>query len=223
MNIAQNASSSKKKKTSLKTIESLIIESFQFQENAKISYELELIKYLFRFDSQLEANINSPYEFKRFYKILDSEVDVYDLSYGHLCIFSTKSVSNVILTIDIINFFLSQKKSFEIITVSDFIKLSFKEKSSTKIQYLIEINVNNISYEEMCIIAPFCNTKFIFQIPGVTIDSKSNVLDQNGNGIMLDAFYKDSILLKQEVASLNEEEFVIIFYDMVFVCSHKNY
>jgi hypothetical protein len=119
-----------------------------------------------------------------------------ELRSGNICICYTVSSNNSILSIEIINFFLSQKRPFEIIKGSDFVTLSNKEKSNTEIQYLIQIDINNASYMEIREIVSFCKANFICKIPGLKLNPKAEIEDEWGLSLLLCAFLAENILIK---------------------------
>lgn len=221
MNIAQNAYPGNKKKSFSGIITHLFASDFLWQDAAKI-FDQHIDSHSSSYSSAMhckatKAIINSTYGFKLLNRV-GSEV-VCNLSSGNICIFSTRSSVSAILNIKIINFLLFQNRPFKIIKGSAFAKLALHEKSNTKIQYLIQIDLNNISYMGLPEIVRFCRTNFIFKIPGLNINTKAAVEDQSGMGALFYSFSEESNLIKHLVASLGEEEFVVVSDGKIFVSS----
>ncbi len=221
MNIAQNADSGNKKKDFLNIIEHFSASDLGWQDAIK-AFDLRIdncarIQLLAQNSNYAKDVTNSGYTFALLDRV-GREVAC-DLSSGNVCTLSTKSSTNAILNIEIINFLLSQNKPFEIIKGSEFIKLSNTQKSNSEIQYLIQIDLENVSYMELCEIISFCKTNFIFKIPGLNLNPKAEVEDEEGLGLVLCAFKAESNLIKHLVASLSEEEFVVISDGKPFVRS----
>ncbi len=212
MIITQSASSSNKKKYDINSVDTFKVVDFRWPD------------VINAFDRYLENCANSKSNNQNLYDMKDVTnsnfgLELLDrvgrknqitLSSGHICTISDESSTNAALNIEIINNLLSANKPFEIIKGSDFNKLSDEEKSTTEIQYLIQVNVNRISYLELQEIIGFTKTQFIFKIPGLMLNLQSEYEDKERLSLLLHAFSLDQNLMKYLVASLSNEEFVVV-------------
>lgn len=141
------------------------------------------------------------------------------LRLGNICILARPSPLSTTLNIEIIKHLIASGRPFEIIKASDFAKLSSAQKSNAEIQYFIQIDINDIPYEELLQVIEFCKTKFILQIPGLKLDHNVQIIDEQNLAFILHAFGGDRNLLKYLAASLSDEEFLLIEDNTRIICS----
>lgn len=222
MTIAQNISLCNKKKYCISTVDLHKIIEFRWKD--KIYLFDNYFNTYTRLKSSGQQNYNNlkdNIERDLVLKFTDrvGRISQIDLSLGHICIISDNSAANVLLNIEIINSFLKSQKPFEIISGSDFAKLSDTVKLNTRVQYLVKIDINNISYLELSKIISFSKIQFVLKVPGLMLNLKAEIKDEKGFGSIFSIFKEVSNLIKHLVASLNEEEFVIIFENKLIVRS----